>query len=124
MPIFTLALLIPMVRMKSFILSFYRAIGPRHRFRHGFALRLPLMDVRLQAIVLQPCLIGLRAIGAVGPDRRCRIVRGHDVPELGAVMGARTRHRPSSDEAVRPVDARMVLVTEHRNGNVMLPRRG
>lgn len=85
------------------------AIGPRHRFRHGFALRLPLMDVRLQAIVLQPCLIGLRAIGAVGPDRRCRIVRGHDVPELGAVMGARTRHRPSSDEAVRPVDAGMVL---------------
>ncbi|MNL60546.1 hypothetical protein D3C87_1843640 [compost metagenome] len=99
-------------------------IGPRHRFRHWFALRLPLVDVRLQAIVLQPFFIGLRAIGAVGPDRRCRVVLGDDIPELGAVMGARTRHRPSPDEAVCPVDARMVLVTEHRNSNVMLLGRG
>lgn len=34
-------------------------------------------------------------------------------------MGARTRHRPSPDEAVRSVDAGMVFVTEHRNSNVM-----
>lgn len=100
------------------------AIGRRHCFRHGLALRLPLMDVRLQAIVLQPFLIGLRAIGTVGPDRRCRIVLGDDVPELGAVMGARTRHCPSPDEAVCPGDTRMVFVAEHRNGNVMLLRRG
>lgn len=34
-------------------------------------------------------------------------------------MGARTRHRPPPDEAVRSVDAGMVFVTEHRNSNVM-----
>lgn len=82
------------------------------------------MDVRLQAIVLQPFLVGLRAIGAVGPDGRGRVILGHDVPELSAVMGARTRHRPSPDEPMRPVDAGMVLVTEHRNGDVMLLARG
>ena len=84
-------------------------VCPRHRFRHGFALRLSLVNVRLQAVVLQPFLIGLRAIGTVGPDGRGGIVLGHDVPELSAVMGARRRHRPSPDEAMRPVDPGVVL---------------
>lgn len=82
------------------------------------------MEVRLQAIVLQPFLVGLRAIGTVGPDSRGGIVLGHDIPELSAVMGGRTRHRPSLDEPMRPVDAGMVFVTEHRNGDVMLLGRG
>ena len=34
-------------------------------------------------------------------------------------MGRRTRHGQFPDEAMRPIDARVVLVTEHRNGNVM-----
>ncbi len=99
------------------------AIGPQHGLRHWLALRLLLVDVRLQAIVLQPLLVGPGSVGAVGPNRRGGIVLGDDVSELSAVMGTRARHRPSPDEAMRPVDAGMVLVTEHWNGDVMGLRR-
>lgn len=94
-------------------------VCPRHCFRHGLALRLSLVDVRLQAVVSEPFLDGLRSVGAVGPDRRGGVVLGHDISELGTVMGARTRHRPTPDEAMRTVDARVICVTEHRNGDVM-----
>lgn len=82
------------------------------------------MNVRLQAIVLQPRLVAIRAVGTVGPDGRGGIVLGVDGSELGAVMGGRTHHRPSPDEPMRPVDAGMVFVIEHRNGDVVLPGRG
>ena len=39
-------------------------------------------------------------------------------------MGGGACDRPPPDEAARPVDAGMVLVAEHRNGDVMLPGRG
>lgn len=78
------------------------------------------MDVRRQAIVLQSFLVNLRAISAVGPYGRGGVVLGDDVPELSAVMGGRARHRPSPDEPMRPVDASMVYIAEHRNGDVVL----
>ncbi len=82
------------------------------------------MDVRLQAVALQPFFVGLRAISAVCPNRRGGIVLDDDVSELRAVMGGGTRHRPSPDEPMRPVDAGVVLVTEHRNGDVVLLGHG
>jgi hypothetical protein len=42
-----------------------------------------------------------------------------EVPELGAVMGGRARDGPPPDKAMRLVDAGMVFVTEHWNGDVM-----
>lgn len=94
-------------------------VGPRRRFRHLLALRLSLVDVRLQAVVPQPFLVDLGSVGAVSPDGRGGVVLSDDVPELSAVMGARTRHRPTPDEAMRPVDARVIFVTEHQNGDVV-----
>lgn len=72
------------------------------------------MSARRQAVVLQPLLICLRSIGAIGPDSRGGVVFGDNVPELRTVLGRRTGHRPSPDKPMRPVDARIVLVPEHR----------
>ena len=63
-------------------------------------------------------------MGALRPTDRGGVVRGHDVAELRAVMGARRRQRSFPDEAMDPVNTGIVLVAGQHDCDVMLQRRG
>ena len=74
------------------------------------------MDVGDEAVPFEPGFIRLRTVGRVCPHRRACIAPVQEIAELRTVPGGRTRHVPAADEAMVPVDCRVVLVAE--GGNV------
>src|SRR6516225_2965521 len=61
---------------------------------------------------------GLGAICRIGPHAARQVVDVKQASELGAIVGCGMGHREAPHEAVRTVDADMVLVAEHRDQNL------
>src|SRR3954471_13528336 len=63
------------------------------------------MDLRAQAVIGEVLLVGLRAVGRVGPQVARGIVLRDEVRQLCAIVAGRVRCRPGPDQTMPPVDA-------------------
>lgn len=64
-----------------------RPLWRRRRFAHLPTLRFLLVDVKDLAVLLQPLLVLLQAIGRVGPDSRTGVGAVEDIAKRRAVLG-------------------------------------
>ena len=67
-----------------------------------------MVDVGDVAVLLQPLLVRLRAVGGVGPHRRAGVAAIEHVAELRPVIGRGAGDVPSADEAVAAIDGGML----------------
>ena len=86
--------------------------------RHRFAPRLLAMDAADPALPLEPCLVGLAAIGGVGPDVGGGIVAGDDIAQHPPVEARTIGDLAFADEAEGPADRHAAFVAESGDGNV------
>ena len=75
------------------------------------------VDLGTQAPGVEEGFVGLGPVGGVRPDIG-RLVAGNRCRQLSAVVGRRRRHGEAPDQAMRLVDADVVLIAEHRNGDL------
>src|SRR4051812_27206819 len=73
------------------------------------------MDLRAQAVIGEVLLVGLRAVGRVGPQVARGIVLRDEVRQLRAIVAGRVRRRPGPDQTMPPVDAYVGLISERRH---------
>ena len=90
-----------------------RCIATCDVWRHWPATRRGTLELCHQAASIEQSQIGLAAIGGVGPHATRRIIRIEQPGKLTAVMPRGVGDDEASDEAVRPVDTKMVFVAEH-----------
>src|SRR4051812_48811812 len=101
----------------------------RERARFAFALcwreraprPAPKVNLGVEAVLRQMRLVGLRAVGRVRPDQAGRVGLVPNRPQLGSIICCRIGDREAAHEPMSPVDADVVLVAKHRNGNVNAP---
>lgn len=93
-------------------------IGSGNALGHGTAVRLALVDVTFEHAPFEEGLIFLRPVGGISPDARAGAARVDQVRRPGTVMGIDGAGVPSTDQPMRPVDAHVVIVTEHRDGEI------
>ena len=86
--------------------------------RHRLAARLGALELGLVPAAVEEAQIGLGAICRIGPHAARQVVDVKQASELGAIVGCGMGHREAPHEAVRTVDADMVLVAEHRDQNL------
>src|SRR5215217_1016926 len=79
------------------------------------------VNLRDEAVLLQKRLVGFRAVGRIGPDRAGRVRLVQNRPKLSPVVGCCVRDREPPHEAVGSIDADVVLVAKHRDGNLDPP---
>ena len=72
------------------------------------------------ALRFEPLLVGLTAVGRIGPDIRCGIVVRHDVPEHPAIEAGAIGDLALADEAEDPANRDAALVAEAGDGDVDL----
>jgi hypothetical protein len=85
---------------------------------HRFAAWLPAMDAADPALSFEPCLIGLAAIGGIGPDVGGGVVTGDDIAEHSPVEPGRIGDLALADEAEGSADRDTALVAKTRDGDV------
>ena len=76
------------------------------------------MDAADPALRLEPLLVGLAAVGRIGPDIRCGIITRHDVPEHPAIEARAIGDLPLADEAEGPANCDAAFVAEAGDGDV------
>lgn len=81
-------------------------------------MRLALVDVAGEHALGEKGFVLLRAVGRIGPYPRGRVVRTDQRRQPCASVGIGGAGIPGADQAMRPVDADMVLVAEHRDGQI------
>ena len=81
--------------------------------RHAF-----LMDVALEHAALEERFILLRAVGSVGPHARTGVLLADEVRQPCPIMGVGSTGIPSAAQTMRPVNADVVFVAEHRDGKI------
>src|SRR5215213_10148097 len=79
------------------------------------------VNLRDEAVLLQKRLVGFRAVGRIGPDRAGGVRLVQNRPKLSPVVGCCVRDREPPHEAVGSIDADVVLVAKHRDGNLDPP---
>lgn len=77
-----------------------------------------LVDIALEHAPLEERFVLLRAIGRVGPYARAGVSLADEVRQPGPVMGVGGAGIPGADQPMRPVDADVVVVAEHRDGKI------
>src|SRR4029077_16975129 len=82
------------------------------------ALWLLAVDLRAQAVIHQVLLIGLGAIGGVGPDIAGGVVLVDQNGQQRTVVTGRVGGNPAADQAMSAVDADVVLVAEGRDREI------
>ena len=86
--------------------------------KHRTAVRLSLMDVAGEHAFGQECLVLLGAVGCVGPYVRGRVVRADEDRQPCAIMSIGGASVSGADQAMSAIDTYVVLVPEHRDGEV------
>ncbi len=76
------------------------------------------MDVAGEHALGEERLVLLWSIGRIGPYPRAGVVLADHVRQPGAVVGVGGAGIPGADQPMRTVDAYVVLVAEHRDGEV------
>ena len=76
------------------------------------------MDVALEHAALEERFILLRAVGSVGPHARTGVLLADEVRQPCPIMGVGSTGIPSAAQTMRPVNADVVFVAEHRDGKV------
>src|ERR1043166_10076170 len=98
----------------------FRGVRLRGPLRHGPPARLAAVDAADPPHALEPSLVGLAAVGGVGPDVRRGVVVGDDVAEHASVEPGGIGDLALTDEAERPADRDAALVAEAGDGDVDL----
>ena len=96
----------------------FAGIGPGGAARHRLALGLLAVDLRAQETAGEELLVGLGAIGGVGPDVAGGVVPVDQLGQQRPVVARRIGDRPAADQAMPAVDADMVLVAEGRDREI------
>lgn len=94
--------------------DFYYPLGRR------LASGLPAVDAAYPAPSLEPRLVGLAAIGGIGPDVRGGAIRGLHIPEHASVEPGRVDDFAFEDEPEGPADRHAALVGKTRDRDVDL----
>jgi hypothetical protein len=76
------------------------------------------MDLRAQQAAGEKPLVGLGAIGGVGPHAAGGVVRVDHLGQRRPIVASRIGDPPAPDQAMPAVDAKMVLVAEGRDREV------
>jgi hypothetical protein len=96
----------------------FGGIGLGGPLGHGPASGLPAMDAADPALPFEPCLIGLAAIGGIGPDIGGGVVAGDDIAEHPPVKACTIGDLAFTDEAERAADRDAALVAKAWDGDV------
>src|SRR6185437_3270121 len=83
--------------------------------RHRPAARLGTLELCHQPLPIEQSQIGLAAVGGVGPHAARRVLGIEQRGKLAAVMPRGVGDDEAADEAMRAVDAEVVLVAKHRH---------
>lgn len=78
----------------------------------------PLVDMALEHARSEERLVLLRPVGGICPYARAGVALADQVRQPRPVMGIGGTGAPCADQAVGLVDADMVLVAEHRDGEI------
>src|SRR5690606_11340522 len=76
------------------------------------------VDAADPALTLEPCLVGLAAVGSVGPDVRSGVVAGDDISQHPPIEARAVSDLAFADEAEGPADRYAALIAEAGNGDV------
>ena len=93
-------------------------IALRDMRRHRPAAWFGALELCNQTATIKQSQIGLAAIGGISPHAACGVVGIEQDCKLAAIMPCRVGDDEAADEAVRPINAEMVLVAKHRHGDV------
>jgi len=63
-------------------------------------------------------LVLLRSIGGIGPNARGGVLLADEVGQSRPIMGIGGARIPGADQSVDPIDADMVFIAKHRNGQI------
>lgn len=76
------------------------------------------MDVAGEHAPGEERLVLLRSIGGIGPNARGGVLLADQIGQSRAIMGIGGAGIPGADQSMGPVDADMILIAEHRNGQI------
>lgn len=96
----------------------FGGVGLRGPLGHRPAPRLPAMDAADPALAPEPSLVGLAAIGGIGPDVGGGVVVGDDVAKHAPVKARAVGDLAFADEPEGAADRDAALVAKTGDGNV------
>jgi hypothetical protein len=76
------------------------------------------MDLRAQQAAGEKRLIGLGAIGGIGPDVAGGVVRIDQFGQQRPIVARRIADPPTADQAMPAIDAEMIFITKGRDRQI------
>ncbi len=95
----------------------FGGVGLCFAFGHGLAARFLAVNAADPALALDLCLVGLAAVGGVGPDVGSGVVGSDGIAQHSPVKACAVGDLAFSDETEGPADRHAALVAEARDGD-------